>query len=459
MKVLLAVLPPVAPDCPPLGAAVLAGALRGAGHECVIKDCNVELYAQCKTEKWRWSGAGWSSWGAVDSYAGWVSQVALHVCDAIAALSPDGVALSAASAGRAFASAVIDAVRARFPVLPILIGGAGFFYEEEVAAFPLREGVSICRGEGDVAICEWVSDVLRNKGLPSKVYEHRLIMLDDAPSPDYAGFPAGLYARRGVVPQETSRGCVNRCAFCDDAQMWGHYRMKSAWRVAQDVSACSGSARHVTFSDSVLNPTPQRMLQIVDALKTCDVTWDGMLQCKGIDKEIAAQLKASGCSDVFLGVESFNAEFLKVLGKTSVAGKARDAVECLSDVGVRVSMGLIVAGPPLQAREQFQSDLEAIARLGRRISCVAVNPLCIPQGSLLWARRAELGIVYPEVAPWRLWHTGRGNDDVQVRTEWCIEALKVLCSLGVSSSGGCEADLRHMECVLQGLERSGEMGA
>lgn len=445
MKILLCILPPVAPDCPPLGAAALAGALHCAGHECSILDANIDRYQQFPDEQWRWTSAGWLSW----SKPFWISQMGRSVTESVhGALESDvgirGLALSVSSAARIISEAVIDEVRTRFPRLPIIVGGPGFFHSEDIFSFSRRNAVSMCQGEGDLALVQWAQQLETGILCDSMVLSARVRSLDLLPVPDFSGFDLKKYERPDVLPAETSRGCVNHCCFCDDTQMWRGYRMKSPHAVGNDLAALKQLAGHVSFSDSLLNPTAGRIAELAEVISTHRISWDGMLQCKGVDEDIAKRLRSSGCKHVFLGVESFNASFLLRLRKSSTPEDGEQAVRALHGAGIEVSMGLIVAGPPLQSRADFECDLRKLQELAQYLGSVAVNPLCVPQGTPLWNEGKDIGVRFPAISPWWFWHGPGGLEDVRTRFGWCVEAIELLRDCGLLSSEPAARNIANM---------------
>lgn len=451
MKVLLCILPPVAPDYPPLGAAVLAGALRSSGHECVILDTNIMLYRRFPEEQWRWSDSGWNSWGAPERYHNWIEYVGAILVQAIVQEGVTGVALSASSAALPFARESVRALIERFSSLPVIIGGAGFFHDEDIAAFPVEGNITICKGEGDEALVGW-ADRLGEAGRVEPVLEARIRHLGTLAVPDFSGFAHEQYTRSGVFPAETSRGCLNHCAFCDDAQMWGRYRIKSPEKVRADLRGLPDTTCHVSFCDSLLNPTPRRMLAISEVVAPYNLTWDGMLQCRGVDATIAKSMYVSGCRDVFLGVESFNPVLLRHLNKASTAEHAEKAIRVLHQEGINVSMGLIIAGPPFQTRAEFELDLKKLEYLSNFITSVAVNPLCIPKGTPLWDMGKRLGMNFPQKNPWQSWHAGDVGPDVRFR--WTMEAVVRLYDLGLYRTESKERVLSLLEQLIDSFENT-----
>lgn len=222
--------------------------------------------------------------------------------------------------------------------------------------------------------------------------------------------------------------------------------MKSARVVGAHLAELKRHAKHVSFSDSLLNPSAGRIAELTDVISAQNVSWDGMLQCRGIEPSVAERLRLSGCEHVFLGVESFNASLLLKLRKSSTPEDGERAIRTLHAAGINVSMGLIVAGPPLQSRSEFECDLGKLQELAQCLSSVAVNPLCVPMGTPLWNEGDVIGLRFPARSPWWFWHGPNGLEDVRTRFDWCAEAVALLRDTGLFSG---KHAARHLASLRQ----------
>lgn len=451
MKIVLCVPPPNAVDHPLLGVASLAGMLIAAGHEVAILDLNAQLrHRQLLPDRYqRKEGDGvWSD--AVFRQAMWPHLAALlneFLGAATSGIDVFGIHVS--SAGRSLAEDIGNAVRTCIPACKVIAGGPDFFVSpEEIAAIAPFDAIFL--GEAEVSLARWLDD-----GCPNGVFHAPLIELDNLPLPDYSRFPLHSYSRQGVLPVETARGCVNRCAFCDDARMWKRYRAKTPARLKRDlVHLKAAGATRLTFCDSVLNPTPERFKAFLKVMKEVGLPWDGMLQAQGLDHALARDMARSGCREVFLGIESFSLTFLSRINKQQVSANGAQSLEALASAGISVSMGFIVAGPPLQTRTEFEHDLNTLEKLARHLSSVAINPLCIPTGTPLWLQGESLGIKGLEGEQgWRFWHAGNGIEDIRLRLSWCRETVALLNTHGVSTGANYENFDQYANAQLRDAER------
>ena len=60
--------------------------------------------------------------------------------------------------------------------------------------------------------------------------------LDQIPYPAWEKFPLGLYSSRNILPILFSRGCINKCVFCNDWKIWQRkYRSRSALNIFKEM--------------------------------------------------------------------------------------------------------------------------------------------------------------------------------------------------------------------------------
>lgn len=436
MKAVLCVPPPVSPDHPLLGVASIASVIRDRGVEVEVLDLNVELIAFEELPGTLWRKEGFDSW-SLPEFQESVWPIIRNRLNAYfdKAEPADIFGLHVTSASRGIAQRIAQEVRKRWCRTLIIAGGPVFFVssvENDIA----RYYDVIFLGEAEGALSNWLTLYKNDMLAPNARSTHSCqpVRLDDIPLPSFDIFPLHAYSRSGVLPMETSRGCVNQCAFCDDSRMWKTYRRKSTQRLrAELLASASQGTGQVSFCDSILNPSPSVFCEFLDVVGESGLLWDGMAQPRNIDKEIARRMRMSGCVNIFLGIESFSQGFLNLLDKKHSAIQSQCTIELLAAEGIGVSIGLIVAGPPLQTRLEFEHDLHVLRQMASSLSSVAINPLCLPFGTPLVARGKDLGIhgLHSQLS-WKFWHAGDGYMDIHQRLIWCREAAYTLLEAGIS---------------------------
>lgn len=132
--------------------------------------------------------------------------------------------------------------------------------------------------------------------------------LDTLPMPAYHLNPFS-FSKHRKIPIEAGRGCPYQCIFCSTSRYWGHrFRMKSVTRLVNDI-------RHLTKEYGVetvilvhdnFTSSPKYVRQFCRTLKKLDikVKWGCSARIDTVDNSLAKEMAASGCIEVFYGIES-----------------------------------------------------------------------------------------------------------------------------------------------------------
>jgi oxygen-independent coproporphyrinogen-3 oxidase len=109
------------------------------------------------------------------------------------------------------------------------------------------------------------------------------------------------------------------------------------------------------------------------------------LECnpESLTLELVRDVYALGVNRLSIGVQSFNDELLKVLGRAHDSQTAKRAVEIASDRFQNISIDLM-CGLPHQSLEDFKQDL--LTALSLPISHISIYPLSIEQGTMLYGQ-------------------------------------------------------------------------
>lgn len=199
--------------------------------------------------------------------------------------------------------------------------------------------------------------------------------------------------------------CVSKCAYCDFYSEVGQSR-----RYVQFVDAVLFEAGHWSHYD-LLDDVPtvyigggtptligEELVRLVGGLlEVAKVRPDAEITVETnpetTDAGLIARLVEAGVNRFSLGVQSFDDEVLRALGRCHDAAKARAAAAILEDSGVPFSIDLI-CGVPGQSYESWEATLEeAVASGARHIS---VYPLSVEEGTPLAAAIAEGSVLAPD---------------------------------------------------------------
>ncbi|MBW2276341.1 MAG: DUF4070 domain-containing protein [Deltaproteobacteria bacterium] len=187
-------------------------------------------------------------------------------------------------------------------------------------------------------------------GNAAPVYRQEgFIDLADSPAPDWSLLEPKDYLSISV---QTSRGCPNRCDFCDVIQYVGRkYRTKSVDQVLEEVRRAHGLGAHSVFfsDDNFLGNvqfTRELLPRLIEWNRAQDrpLAFSTQITVKVADDEELLKLFADALFSVlFLGVETPRREALEEVGKAQNLSRPLDErLTAISRFGIVPFLGLIV---------------------------------------------------------------------------------------------------------------------
>jgi radical SAM superfamily enzyme YgiQ (UPF0313 family) len=173
--------------------------------------------------------------------------------------------------------------------------------------------------------------------------------LKDSPAPDWSLIKMDDYLNMSV---QTSRGCPNRCDFCDVIQYVGNkYRTKSADQIIREIkNAHELGARTVFFSDDNFlgnkRFTEELLSKIIEwnTLQKRPLSFSTQITVQaGDDIDLLKKFADARFSVLFLGVETVREESLKEVNKLHNLNRdIRERIKRISAYGIVPFLGLIV---------------------------------------------------------------------------------------------------------------------
>lgn len=336
---------------PPLGLAYCAAVLEKEGIRTELFDCSVDKRA---------------------------------LLPRIAEARPPIIGITASTPVFERAAAIARGIRERLPGSVIVIGGAHVTaaWREALAEGVFDAGVI---GEGEITLLELVRHI-RSRGLTGLEAVRGVVFrdgnrvaaaparefirdLDTLPYPArhllphparYHPTPAS-YRRLPLGIMITSRGCPQRCTFCDRAIFGNTYRSRSAANVLDEVDELLGryGCREVRFFDDCFALDKKRVSEICAGLRKRGrrVPWTCLTTVGSVDRDILREMRSSGCWQVLFGLESGSDRMLKLLRKGATVDQNIRAVSMAKEAGLSVRADFI-CGTPGETRESMTETLQ-----------------------------------------------------------------------------------------------------
>ncbi len=220
------------------------------------------------------------------------------------------------------------------------------------------------------------------------------------PHPDHAFAPARDFLTRASVI--ATRGCHSRCDFC--LLSTGGARIRYQARPVEDVAReiRESGEPYAVFLDNNLGASRSSLRSLCRALAPLRIVWSAAVSLDvSDDPELVREMALSGCTGVFVGLESLDDGNLRAAGKrTPRASDYARRVELFHRHGIQVN-GSFVFGFDGDGPEVFARTAEWIEDV--RLECATFHVLTPYPGTPLFARlEAEGRLLHRD---WELYDT------------------------------------------------------
>lgn len=210
--------------------------------------------------------------------------------------------------------------------------------------------------------------------------------LDSMPFPARHLLPMQIYltiSGRGRKDLRTasvlsSRGCHFDCTFCSIHHIYGYkWRGRSAQNVLSEIKMLIEKYRieHIEFEDDNLTMDKARAEEIFDGLISLPkkITWStpNGIRIDTLTRGLLQKMKQSGCTTLFLSIESGDPDILSAMKKRLDLKKVEEVVSACGDLGIN-SNGVFIVGYPGETAESFMKTVFYIKKL-RGLGLVGVG--------------------------------------------------------------------------------------
>lgn len=356
---------------PPLGLAYLAASVRAGGHEVQLID-SAGLALDQATE--------------FATGVGPMRRIGLTPEQAVERIDPatQVIGVNLMFLHEWYQSLeIVRRARARFPDVPIVMGG-----ETVTACWPrlldeLEEVDHLVLGEGERtfhavlgalasgdAVPELDGLVSRRAPADSPGLPRRVRHLEELPRPAWDLVPLDRYfayhphgVNRGrSMPMLASRGCPYKCTFCSSPQMWTtRYAVRDPDDLADEIATYVDryGIRNVNFHDLTAITKRQWTLDFCDALDRhgVRVTWQLPVgtRSEALDAEVLRRLHDTGCRNLTYAPESGAPNVLAAMDKRVDLEHVLASVREARKVGISPAMNVIIGHPSETRRDLLQT--------------------------------------------------------------------------------------------------------
>jgi len=282
-------------------------------------------------------------------------------------------------------------------------------------------------GQGEEVFSQLVQKILRNESIrdvPNIIYKGKKTIktksrviktaLDDIPIPDFRDFRVGTYSQGislPVIPVSSSRGCKNRCRFCNIGFLWNNYQGRTAASVFREMHLQKKrhNTNNFTFNDTMINSDYielSNLCRLIIRSKQI-FTWSANYAInKPMPYSFYRMLATAGCNSLCIGLESGSEKVRRHMGKLAGNMIIMNQINHMHKAGIDVRLQVII-GYPTETESDFRETLIFIKRVSGLIDSVRFGGTCLlMEGSWLTRNASKLGISYDEEGNW---YTGDNN--------------------------------------------------
>ena len=290
----------------------------------------------------------------------------------------------------------INKIKAERPDMPIIIGGTH-------ASVMVEDSLQYCdvvvRQEGDVTLPEvlekWKQDEDLSQVLGVSYWDNgkikqtpnRPFLQEFETIPDlelisgYMNWPRWkllwkLKMRWQVL--QTSRGCPYDCSFCIAPRELGRgYRLRSVDNVIDDIKYQQKlvGTKYFFIVDNHFTVNRERTKELLNRIIEEKINWYGICFTRlevARDQEVLRLLKKAQVNTLYMGLESFDNNVLKLLNKKQTAEGLKKSLKTIKAHGLRV-LGSFVLGSDEDTVETIRSTIDGA--IESDVDYIALFPL------------------------------------------------------------------------------------
>ena len=423
MQIALVQCPGATVRFPPLSLACLSAVLKSHGHDVHCFDLNIEAFQNAPPDQDDFWSEDHSFWETIPYYQevkvyqeeiqsllrlvdGWARRILNE--------HPRIVGMSVSSASLWMSRALAQRIKETAPDATIVFGGTQILMGEDLDRL-IREGSVdyFVMGEGEQTLLELVTEIDRNhtpQKTPGLLFRNGDILvnggmpppimaIDSLPIPDFTDFDRRNYTHSEEAPILATRGCPNRCTFCNDHYVWQHPpRMRSAESIFREMAhRVSEGYSHFYFTDLLLNMRVKTLVQLSDLIRESPWRdrirlWGMFVIHRAMTEEVFRIINKMGFIDVQFGIDSGSQTILDRMAKNYTVQQAEEVLQAAWKVGIHPHGDLII-GFPGETEETIRETMDFLERSApNRWKINTLHSFYIRSGSPVAQDLASFGI-------------------------------------------------------------------
>ena len=168
-----------------------------------------------------------------------------------------------------------------------------------------------------------------------------------------------------TLQTRTALSCPFRCTFCDYPARAGKWVPQDIAAVEQELKQIETreNVRNLVFIDDTFNVPADRFKEILRMMIRNDFAfgWYSYLRCNIVDEELCDLMTRSKCAGVFLGIESGDADVLKIMKKVATPEQYLRGIRLLKQAGI-ITFASLIVGFPGETERSIEHTIELLQR-------------------------------------------------------------------------------------------------
>ncbi|HYA42715.1 MAG TPA: radical SAM protein, partial [Syntrophobacteraceae bacterium] len=302
---------------------------------------------------------------------------------------------------------IIDTARRIKSDIISIVGGGVISSDPQPAMRVLGADIGVI-GEGEITICELaraldndqpyesISGLIyrdKNNGLVTTSPREEIADIDSIPFPDFEGFDYEKWvksANAGLIL--TDRSCPFNCTFCYHPT-GSKYRQRSLDNIFKelDYQVQRYGIETVGLSSELFSINKDRVIDFCNRIMKHHISWGCCLRVPDVDADLLSRMKASGCVNVCMGLESADNSILKSMRKNITVEQIERALTLTHEAGINIESGFIF-GDINETKETVANTLNFWHR-HKDVHYMNLTMIYVFPGSYLYRYACERGII------------------------------------------------------------------
>lgn len=311
----------------PLGAAMVAGAARAAGHDVRLFDACFEPDPEAALA------------AAITSFRPDVVGLSIR--------NIDDVCWPKAHSYVPYYRRIANVCRAASPRPLLVLGGSAFTLMPGKFCEILEPDHGVV-GDGELAFVKLLALLEKGERAPRLIHAGQSV--SSMPSALDLLDLGAYYRRGGALNVQTRRGCAFACTYCSYPLLEGRNpRARSVAAVVDELEASLShvGGRHFFVVDNTFNHPSAHAFAFCDELirRDMDVSWTAYVSPARMHEGLFERMAQAGCSSVEFGTDSAAPATLSALGKSFHADTILAVSRRARQSGLKFAHSLILGGP------------------------------------------------------------------------------------------------------------------